>query len=195
MTDKIVSAAMGLAVLVAPAAALGAGEAYEIDPAHTYVGFSVERFGFNDVVASFPGVRGTVMLDEAAPERSSVEAAIDVASIVSGDATRNDHLLGPFWFNAEEFAAITFRSTSVELTGEKAAHVVGDLTVLGQTRSVTLKVTLNKLGADPATKRQAAGFSATASLQRSDFGMNTAAALIGDDVSVRIEALAHKAED
>lgn len=171
-----------------------AADAYELDPAHTQVVFSVERFGFNDVVAFFPGVRGVVTLDGDDPQSSAVEAEVAVASLESGDATRNEHLKGASWLNAGEFQTISFRSTGVELTGENAARVTGDLTVLGRARPVTLDVTLNKLGTDPATKREAAGFSATAMLNRSDFGLTTASALVGDEVTVRIEALAHRRE-
>lgn len=184
--------AAGLAALAASAAPARAGDVYELDPAHSQAAFSVARFGFNDVIAFFPGVTGVVTLDETAPEKSAVEAKIAVAGLQSGDATRNEHLLGPRWFNAAAFPAMTFASTAVERTGEKTARVTGDLTILGETRSVVLDVTLNKLGADPATKRPAAGFSATASLRRADFGMTTAPALIGADVAVRIEALGHK---
>lgn len=181
--------------LAAFAATARAADRYELDPAHTQVVFSVERFGFNDVVAFFPGARGVVTLDEENPENSAVEAEIAVAGLESGDATRNEHVRGGLWLKAEEFPTIAFRSTAVERIGETAARVTGELTVIGQTRPVTLEVALNKLGADPATKRQAAGFSATATLKRSDFGVTTAGALIGDEIDVRIEALAHRAAE
>ena len=79
--------------------------------------------------------------------------------------------------------------------GETSARVTGNLTLLGVTRPVTLDVVMNKMGEDPATKKMAAGFSATTRLKRSAFGMTTAAALIGDDVAIRIETLAHKTEE
>ncbi|MBT8472631.1 MAG: YceI family protein [Marinicaulis sp.] len=187
-----------LAVIItlscAPTTIANAGETYELDPSHTHVVFSVQRFGFNDVIAFFPAVAGNISLDHDAPENSAVEVEIGVASIVSGDATRNEHLVGEFWFNVGEHPTITFKSTSVERTGEDTAEVTGDLTVLGVSKSVSLNVKLNKLGADPASKREAAGFSATATLNRHDFGMSIAENLIGGDVSIRIETLAHKAE-
>lgn len=178
----------------APVSVANAGETYEIDPSHTHVVFSVQRFGFSDVIAFFPDVAGQITLDKDAPEKSSVEVEIGVASIVSGDATRNEHLVGEFWFNADQHPTVTFNSTLVELIGENAANVTGELTLLGVSKPVTLIVKLNKLGVDPASKKDAAGFSATTTLNRHDFGMSIAENLIGGEVSVRIETLAHKSE-
>lgn len=172
-----------------------AADAYEIDPSHTHVQFSIERFGFNDIIAFFPDVKGVVTLDHDAPENSLVEAEIGVASLVSGDATRNEHVTGDFWLNASEFPVMTFKSNTVTLLSESEATVVGEMTILGQTKPVTLTVTLNKLGTDPSTKGDAVGFSATGMLKRSDFGLTIAEALIGDEVAIRIETLAHKMEE
>ena len=189
-------AAISAAFLANPAGYVAyAADQYEIDAAHTHVQFSVRRFGFNDVIGFFPDVSGVVTLDHEAPEKSRVEAEIGVASLVSGDATRNEHVLGEFWLNAGAFPVMRFRSTSVKIESENQATVTGDLTLLGETLPVELDVTLNKLGADPATKREAAGFSATGLLKRSDFGSQTALGLVGDEVSIRIETLAHKKAD
>ncbi len=185
-------------VVAAASMAPGAAEAadrYEIDPAHTHVQFSVRRFGFNDVIGSFPDVKGVITLDPDAPEKSHVEAEIGVASLVSGDETRDGHLLGPAWFQAKEFGTISFRSNSVEQDSDNHARITGDLTLHGVTRPVTLDVTLNKIGVDPATKRQAAGVSAVAVLNRSEFGMETAANFVGAEVAIRIETLAHRIEE
>lgn len=171
-----------------------AADQYVIDKAHTHVQFSVQRFGFNDVIGFFPELSGVITLDEDAPENSSVSVEIDVASLVSGNDTRNEHLASEFWFNTGEYPVMTFQSTQVERTGETSARVTGDLMLLGVTHPVTLDVVMNKLGEDPATKKMAAGFSAITQLKRSTFGMTTAAALIGDDVAIRIETLAHKTE-
>ena len=190
----VFAAAGILAAACAPASPAQAQERFEIDESHTFVQFSVLRFGFNDVIATFLDVQGVITLDEAAPENSSVEVEIAVASVESGPSRRDDDLLTPFWFNAEEFPTITYRSVSVERIGEDRASVTGELTVHGVTKPVVMQVVLNKIGADPATKKEAVGFSATASLKRSDFGMTTAGNLVGDEVAIRIETLAHKIE-
>ena len=190
-------AARGAAVLAAAACALSnafADDKFVFDPTHTFVQFSVDRFGYNAVLAQVPGVTGTVTLDADHPEKSSVEASLDLSTLVSFDATRDEHLKGPFWFNVEKFATISFASREVKLTGENEADVVGLLTLHGVEKPVTLHVKLNKRGPDPATKKDAAGFSAVATLKRSDFGMTTAQGMVSDDVRIVIEALAHIAQ-
>lgn len=186
--------AAGLAAAACAHSSAFAADAFVFDPTHTFVQFSVDRFGYNAVLAHVPGVAGTVTLDADHPERSSVEASLDLSTLVSFDATRDEHLKGPFWFNVERFATISFVSEGVRLTGENEAEVVGLLTLHGGKKPVTLHVRLNKRGPDPATKKDAVGFSAVATLKRSDFGMTTAQGMVGDDVRIVIEALAHIAE-
>jgi len=188
------SAAGIVAAACAPASTASAADRYEIDASHTHVQFSVLRFGFADTIGTFTGVSGAIILDQEAPENSSVEAEIDVTSLMSGDASREQAVLGGFWLNAGEFATMTFKSTSVELDGENHALVTGDLTLLGVTKPVTLDVKLNKIGMDRAAKKEGAGFSITGELNRLDWGLQTAAQFVGTDVAIRIEALAHKTE-
>lgn len=192
--STVLAVASLLAAACAPATTAQAEDRFEIDPSHTFVQFSVQRFGFNDVIATIPDVKGVITLDQEALENSSVEVEIGVASMASGDATREQALMTPFWFNAEEFPKIAYRSISVERIGDDQADVTGELTILGVTKPIVMRVVFNKIGKDPANKREAVGFSATASLKRSDFGMMTAANLVGDDVAIRIETLAHKME-
>jgi len=167
-----------------------AAETYVIDPAHTHVMFKIERFGLSNVIGGFVDVAGAVSLDKEAPEKSSVTATVKIASIDSNNEEREGHLRGPSWLAAEQFPTMTFTSTHVEQTGESTAKVTGDLTLHGVTKPLTLDVVLNKIGTDPVSKRAAAGFTATGSLKRSDFGMMTAQGLIGDAVEISIEALA-----
>lgn len=191
----IVSRFVASTVLAAAAATSAeAADRYVIDAAHSTVQFSVERFGFNQIIGSFGDVSGAVVLDSDAPQKSAVEATIGAASLYSGDAERDGHVSGPRWLNAAANPSIVFKSTNVTLRGEHEATVTGSLTLLGVTRLVTLAVRLNKLGADPSNNKPAAGFSATAALKRSDFGLETALALIGDEVEIRLEILAHKEE-
>jgi polyisoprenoid-binding protein YceI len=175
--------------LVGTGAAYAEPVTYTLDPAHTQVAFTVERFGFNNVLGRFEDVSGEVVLDDANPAASSVHAVIQTASVDSGNDTRDGHLREPRWLNAAQFPTMEFRSTSVERTGERTARVTGDLTLLGQTHPVTLDVTMNQLGPLPNNQRQAAGFTATGTLQRSVWGSTLAAQLIGNDISIRIEAL------
>lgn len=178
------------AALFAAGAAHAEPVTYTLDPAHTQVGFTIDRFGFNRVLGRFDQVSGEVVLDEANPANSSVHATIPLASLSSGDATRDQHLREERWLNAAAFPTMEFRSTSVRITGEHTAEVTGNLTLLGQTHPATLNVTLNSIGPNPANQRPTAGFSATGSLTRSTWGSATGQGRIGDDVQFTIEALA-----
>lgn len=180
-----------LAVLFAASTATAEPVAYRIDPAHTQVSFSIDRFGFNNVLGRFDGAAGEIVLDEANPANSSVRAVIQTGGVTLGDATRDEHVRGPHWLNTTQFTTIEFRSTSVRLTGEHRAEVTGELTLLGQTHPITLDVVLNRIGPLPNNQLRGAGFSATGVLSRRAWGSNTAAQLIGDDVRITIEALGY----
>jgi len=178
------------AALLATGAASAEPVNYTLDPAHTQVAFSIDRFGFNHVLGRFEDVSGEMIIDEANPANSSVRATIQVGSVDSGNDARDQHLKEPRWLDATQFPTMEFRSTSVRLTGERTAEVIGDLTLLGQTHPVTLNVTLNNIADSPSNRRRTAGFSATGSLNRSAWGSTTGPNLIGDSVSIQIEALA-----
>ncbi len=170
-----------------------AADRYTLDPAHTQVMFKADRFGLSNTYGSFAEISGDLLLDEAHPENSSVRAVIKAASLKSDNVTREEHLTGANWLDAASFPEITFISTKVEPDGE-TAKITGDLTVHGVTKEVTLDATLVKIGTDPVSKKKAAGFSATASVNRHDFGVSIAEALIGPDVEITIETLAIAAE-
>lgn len=182
-----------LALFAAAPAAL-AQETFVLDPAHTQVAFSIDRFGFNRVLGRFEQVSGAIVLDEANPENSSVTAEVQMASVSAGDAVRDDHLRGERWLNVAAHPVMSFRSTSVRRTGETTAEVTGDLTLMGVTHPLTLNVTLNRIGESPSNRRRAAGFSATGTLSRSQFGIAIAPQLIGDEVTITIEALGYAEE-
>lgn len=184
---KLLTGAVAGALLASPAFA---ADTYVIDPGHTHVMFKFERFGLSYVIGGFTDAEGTVALDQDSPEKSSVNATVQIASVDSGNPERDKHAVGEHWLNAGDFPVMTFTSNKVERTGDMTAKVTGDLTLHGVTKPLTLDVTLHKIGPDPATKRQAAGFSATGAVKRSDFGMTTALGLISDEVAITIEALA-----
>ncbi|MDO9224056.1 MAG: YceI family protein [Caulobacter sp.] len=179
-----------LALTAAPA--LAAPVAYTIDPSHTQTTFTVDRFGFTTILGAFTTASGTIWIDEAAPANSRVEAQVTVASLFAGDPTRDEHLKGERWLNAAANPLITFKATRVVTTGPDTADVTGDFTLNGVTRSVVFKVKLNKIGKAPGSGKQAAGFTITGSVHRRDFNVGAALppGMIGEDVPIRIEALA-----
>jgi polyisoprenoid-binding protein YceI len=180
----------GIVGICFAAPALAEEQAYDLDPAHTQATFSVDRFGFTSIFGIFAKSGGMVWIDEGHPKNSRVDAWVTTDSLWSSDAARDGFLRGKEWLDAAANPTLSFKSTRVELTGANTANVTGDLTVFGQTHPVTFATTLNKIGSDIVTGRRAAGFSLKGDISRKDFGNSTAAALIGDKVYIRIEALA-----
>lgn len=178
------------AALFAAGAASAEPVTYALDPAHTQVAFSIDRFGFNRVLGQFDTVAGEVTLDEANPANSSVRATVQIASISAGNATRDEHLRGDRWLRAAQFPTMEFQSTSVRLISETRAEVTGNLTLLGQTHPLVLDVTLNRIADAPNNGRRTAGFSATGTLTRSTWGMSVTPNTVGDQITINIEALA-----
>lgn len=183
-----VSACAAIGLTASPT--LAAEVAYKLDPAHTETSFIIDRFGFTSILGIFAKSEGTIWLDEAAPEKSRVEATVEVGSLQAGNPAREEHVTGERWLNAAKNPTMSFKSTKVEKTGEATAKVTGDMTIMGVTQPVTLDVKLNKIGTAPNNQKKQAGFTITGSISRKAFGSAGAAGVIGDNVAIRIEALA-----
>lgn len=191
MKRTLLSLALGTALFFPHHAT--AADVYTLDPTHTTVVWSANHLGFSNPFGLFSMVEGTLTLDEAAPENSSVEATISIANLFTGNSKFDDHLKNKDFFNITEFPKATFKSTKVEKTGDKTAKVTGDLTMLGITKPVVLDVTYNKSGVFPMNQKPTVGFSATTTIKRSDWGMNYGVAMgVSDDVKLMIEAEANK---
>jgi polyisoprenoid-binding protein YceI len=168
---------------------------FKIDPAHASVTWKVTHMGLSNYTARFTKIDATLTLDPAKPETSKLTASIDPKSIrtdfpfVEKEDFDKKLAKGAEWFNAEFFDKITFASTAVKMTGAKTADVTGDLTLLGVTKPVVLKVTFNGgMAAHPMSKKPAVGFSATGTVKRSEFGLKAGLPFVGDDVALLIEA-------
>ncbi len=180
----------GAAISAAAAPAFAAEVAYTLDPAHTQTSFTIDRFGFTSILGVFAKSEGTIWLDEAAPDKSRVEATVAVDSLWTSDATRDGHVKGERWLNATKNPTMTFKSTKVVKTGDTTAKVTGDMTIMGVTQPVTLDVKLNKIGTAPTGPKKMAGFTITGQVSRKAFGSASAAGIIGDTVNIHIETLA-----
>ncbi|HEX6939236.1 MAG TPA: YceI family protein [Longimicrobiales bacterium] len=165
---------------------------WTIDPAHTTVEFVVKHMMIAKVKGRFADVSGTIVLDEDALERSSVEVEIAAASIDTRVADRDAHLRSADFLDVENHPKLTFRSRRIEPAGEGAFRVVGDLTIRGTTREVVLDVEDQGRGKDPWGGERAA-FSATTEIDRRDYGLvwnaalETGGVLVGDNVRINIE--------
>jgi polyisoprenoid-binding protein YceI len=170
-----------------------AGESYTLDPGHSAVLFEIDHFGFSKVFGRFDTMSGKITLDEGNLTASSVVITIDAGSLSTGVADRDDHLRSPDFFNAAEFPKIEFRSTGVESAGKGRARISGDLTLLGTTLPVTLEAKLNRVAPHPMRPGvTVAGFSASTTIDRTDFGMKYGEGGIGSEVVIRMEIEAHR---
>lgn len=171
-----------------------AAETYILDPGHTEIVWQAGHFGFSSPTGKFAGATGKLMLDEAAPDKSSIEVTINTAALFTGNEKFDTHLKSADFFNVEKFPSATFKSEKVTLTGEKTATVEGTLTLLGVAKPVTLDVTLNKLDVNPLNSKKTAGFSAKTTIKRSDFGITYALPGVSDEVTIAIQAEASPEE-
>jgi polyisoprenoid-binding protein YceI len=185
-------ALLTLAALALAAPAF-AQSTWQIDPAHSTVGFSIRHMTVSNVRGVFRKVTGTVRADDADPTRSVVEATIDTASIDTGEPKRDEHLRTADFLDVARYPTMTFRSTRIEKAGEGRWKMTGELTLHGVTKPVTLDVE----GPTPSVKgprgETRAGASATTKIDRRDFGMvwsktlDGGGLLVGHDVSITID--------
>lgn len=190
MKRPLLAAALALASTVAFAAPL----TYKIDANHTDVVASWSHFGFSNPIAHFGKVDGNIVYDPANVGASKVEVTIPLSGLDSHVSAFDEHLRSADFFDAEKYPTVTFKSTSVKAAGKGKLKVTGDLTIKGVTKPVVLDVTINKTGVQPLAKREAAGFSATATIKRTDFGLGLYAPNVSDDVklSITTEAIVPK---
>lgn len=189
MKTILVAALMSTAASVAFAA-----EKYVLDPGHSQILFSYDHLGFSTTYGMFSGFEGEIMLDQEAPENSSVTVSMPVMSMLTGWEERSAHFMSDDFFGAEEGDMVTFESTAIEVTGEDTANITGDLSMNGVTKSVILDAKLNNAGEHPQAGKPWAGFDATTTILRSDFDLGMFAPFVGDEVEVQISIEAMKAE-
>jgi polyisoprenoid-binding protein YceI len=179
------------AAVLAPLHVLAA--TYNIDPAHTTIGFKVKHLMISNVKGVFEKFKGTVNIDEKDITKSKVDVSIEMASVNTNIAKRDDHLRSPDFFDVTRFPTMTFVSTRVEKAGADALKVTGDLTIKGVTRKAILNVegpTGEIKSPQGDVKR---GASATATVNRQDFGVSWSKRLDGggvvvaDDVHISID--------
>lgn len=180
-----------LAVTALPAAALAAPSSYTVDPAHTYPHFAIDHLGFSTMHGRFNATSGKLTVDLAG-KTGSVDIKIDASSVDTGFQIRDDHLRSPDFLNAAEFPTITYKSSKVVIHDNSSATVDGSLTIMGVSKPVQLAVDHIQCGPNPMNKKETCGFNATATIKRSDFGVNYALPAVGDEMKITIELEALK---
>jgi polyisoprenoid-binding protein YceI len=171
-------------------------EIYKFDASRSTIGFRVNQF-FAATRGKFTRFSGSIDLDRQHPERSSVSASIQVSSIDTGIKKRDDHLRSPEFFNVAKFPEITFKSRSVKQTGPQSGDIVGDLTMHGVTKPITLRVKLATPLTGEASLQRTRWEVTTEPLKRRDFGLmfgsvTEAVSGIGQEVAIKIDIEAVK---
>ncbi len=171
----------------------GRAAMYEIDSAHTSAQFAIRHLMVSTVRGDFRKVTGTVNLDETDVTKSTLETTIDVASVNTGIAKRDEHLRSSDFFDVAKHPTMTFKSKKVEKAGEGKLKVTGDFTMYGTTKEVVLDFEGNLTPIkDPMGKTRIGGM-ATTKINRKDFGLawnralETGGVVVGEEVTITID--------
>ncbi len=196
MTKTIAAAALAVFAASAPARAQAPAAnvdptavqsgSYVVEPNHTQVEFSVLHMGFTHYEGRLTNVSGTLDLSAKTPDKSALEVTVPVATVSTTSSKLDDELKSKDWLDAASFPTMTFKSKSVALAGKGEAKVMGDLTIHGVTKPVTLLAHFVGSGVNPLNKKYTVGFDISGDIQRSDFGVKTYVPLISDKVHLTI---------
>lgn len=184
--------AMVAIVVVTTISAFAQTSTWNIDPAHSTAQFTVRHLGISNVTGNFTKVSGTVALDEKNVAQSQVNASIDVNSIDTRVEMRDKDLKSDHFFDVEKYPTIEFKSKRIVKNGDKL-QLIGDLTIHGTTREVTLDVDGPTPEITDPWGNARRGFSATTAINRKDFGLTynnllkTGEAAVGDNVKIQID--------
>jgi polyisoprenoid-binding protein YceI len=170
---------------------------WDIDPAHTRLGFAARHAMVATVRGGFDVFSGSIVIDHKNPSASSAEVEINAASISTGNEQRDGHLKSPDFLDVEQYPTITFRSTSAEEIDSETYKMVGDLTIKGQSHPVTLELDYQGTNGDPFGNTRA-GFEGKTTINRKDWGLSWNVAiegggiLVGEKVKLELDVSAIK---
>ena len=196
MTSLKLIAAAGAAALAASAAyaavpgnpdptAVQPG-AYTVEAGHTRIEFSLSHMGFSTWWGDFTGASGSLTLDPKQPASDRLSITLPIASVTTTNAKLDGELRAADYLDATKYPTASFVSTQVTPTGAGRADVMGQLTLHGVTRPVTLHVKFNGAGVNPLSKVYTVGFDAEGVIRRSEFGVAKLVPVVGDEVTLRL---------
>jgi polyisoprenoid-binding protein YceI len=165
---------------------------WQIDTSHSHINFTARHMMISKVRGSFESFSGTVNFDEANPTNTTVNIEVDLASVNTRDEQRDGHLKSPDFFDVANYPTMTFVSSRVEKIDENNGRLIGNLTIKGITKEVALDVAYAGLAKSP-WGTESAGFSASGSLNRKEWGLNwnqaleTGGVLVGEKINIEIE--------
>ncbi len=188
--DRFIAGAALALIVAAPGAA--AGDTYDIDPVHSQPMFEVRHMGFSLQRGTFAKATGKVTLDRLA-RTGTIDVSIDTTSIKTIDPSLDAHVKGEDFFNVAKYPTMTFKSAKVIYDGDRVVGAEGELTMIGVTRPVVLKVANFVCGDHPMNRKPMCGAEVTATIKRSEWGMNYGIPkVVGDEVRVIIPVEAYK---
>ena len=162
---------------------------YVIDPVHTRVLFEIDHAGFSKAIGTVSGSEGSLQFDADDWSTAKLEVTVPMQRLDMGDSGWSASVFAPRFLDIKRYPQARFVSTRVERHEGNRGTVCGELTLHGTTRPLCMALVLNRIARYPLPPfRRTAGFSARASLKRSDFGMTSWRSLVGDEVELRIEA-------
>jgi len=176
-------AALGMAATAAAQAGT-----WQIDPNHTAAQFSVRHLGVSTVRGAFTKVSGSAKFDSADPAKTSLDATIEATSVDTRVEMRDNDLRSPNFLDAQKFPTITFHSKQAKAAGAGKLQITGDLTIHGVTKEVVLDVDGPTVAMKDPWGNQRIGASATTKINRKEFGVNGAPGVVGDEISITIDA-------
>ncbi|WP_174291525.1 YceI family protein [Sphingomonas bacterium] len=172
----------------APIVSRIAAGTYQVDPAHTQVAWEVNHMGFSMLSGMFGAASGSITIDPAHPAAAKVAVTFQVDQLAVTSAPFAHHLMSNEIFDAAKYPTASFVSTSVTPKGADQATIVGNLTIKGITKPVTLEAKFVGAGVNPMNKKLNFGFTANGIVKRSDFGVGIAAPYVSDTATVHIHA-------
>jgi polyisoprenoid-binding protein YceI len=196
----VAAATIALAVPIlgqTPAGQPAPAGAWQVDPAHSAAHFSVKHMMVSTVRGTLGKVTGTIDYDGTSVQGIKADVTIDVAAVNTGNDSRDSDLRSPNFFDVAKYPTITFKSKRVETAGQGKFRMIGDLTMHGVTKEVTLDVEGPSPILKPPTGPQRVGAAVTATLNRRDYGLQysrmiEAAPVVGDEIQVQVDIEATK---
>ena len=163
-----------------------ATETYKVDPVHTTAIFRIKHLGVTYFYGRFNETTGSFTLNTENPSEMFFDVQIKTESVDTNATGRNNHLKSPDFFNAKQFPTISFKSKSIESSGENTYTVSGDMTLHGVTKPIAVQMEFVGQGDKGPRFGYRAGFDATFTIKRSDFGMNFMQGMLGDEVTIMV---------
>jgi polyisoprenoid-binding protein YceI len=182
-----------VSVILSVAASSAVAQTYNIDPGHTYPSFEADHLGISLWRGKFTKTTGKVVLDRAA-KTGSIDIVIDASTIDFGHAKMNDHARGKDMFNVEKYPTVTYKSTSLKFDGDKLVNVEGEMTMMGVTKPMALKINSFKCIMHPMLKKEVCGADASGMFDRSDFGLTYGLPRFAPEVKLAIQVEGVKAD-